>query len=105
LDVFFFNRTLKTRTPKALTRSDWLSILIMKHKDKHGNETPLKDLETSHLKNIIRWHNRIAEEGLTLRYGGGSCAEDIWYDEDVLYGKEALDHLKTSEYIAELSSR
>jgi hypothetical protein len=75
------------------------------HKDKTGKETPIKDLGTSHLANIIRYHKRLAREGLTVRYGGGSCAEDMWYDEDTLYGQDALNRLKTAEYIAELSSR
>jgi len=77
----------------------------MKHKDKNGKVTLVKDLETSHLKNIIRCHKRMAEEGITITSGGGSCGDDIWFEQDVLYGKDALDYLNTSEYITELVSR
>lgn len=77
----------------------------MKHTDKYGNKTPIKDLETSHLKNIIAYHNRIAKEGLEVFQGGGVDADDIWGDTYTLYGKDALVHLKTNKYVKELTSR
>jgi len=37
----------------------------------------------SHLKNIIKWIDRQADEGLTImRGGGGFYADSMWYDED-----------------------
>ena len=60
------------------------------HKTKDGKKILLSDLELSHLENIIKWIEKKANEGLTIRYGGsGNCAEDMWYDEDTLYGKKA----------------
>ena len=32
-------------------------------------------------------------------------ADDIWYDEDMLYGEEALKHLRYGEYVAEQKRR
>lgn len=75
------------------------------HTDKNGNKTRIQELETSHLKNIIRWIERKAEEGMTIRRGGGSTAEDIWYDEDDIEGDEVLEHLNYDAYKSELLSR
>lgn len=75
------------------------------HKDKYGNRTPIKDLKTDHLKNIIRLNERMAKEGITVREGGGSCPDDYWYDEYELLGEEALEHLNHQAYVKELSSR
>ena len=59
------------------------------HKTKDGKKIKLADLETSHLENIIKWIERKSKEGLTVRMGGGLCAEDMWYDEETYYGEEA----------------
>ena len=39
------------------------------------------------------------------KYGGGSSADDIWYDEDHLYGEEALAKMHYGEYVAEQKRR
>jgi hypothetical protein len=75
------------------------------HKTKNGTKIKLKDLKLSHLKNIIRWIDRKAAEGLIVRTGGGSTAEDMWYDEDTYYGEDARRHLNYYDYKAELSKR
>lgn len=75
------------------------------HKTKDGKKIKLADLETSHLENIIKWIERKSKEGLTVRMGGGSCAEDMWYDEDTYYGEEAKRQLNFYDYKAELESR
>ena len=75
------------------------------HKTKNGTKIKLKDLKLSHLKNIIRWIDRKAAEGLIVRTGGGSTAEDMWYDEDTYYGEDARRELNYYDYKAELSKR
>ena len=75
------------------------------HKTKDGKKIKLVDLELSHLENIIKWIERKAKEGITVRMGGGSCAEDMWYDEETYYGKEAKRQLNFDDYKAELERR
>lgn len=76
------------------------------HKTKDGKKIKLADLELSHLENIIKWIERKAKEGLTVRYGGsGSCAEDMWYDEDIYFGEKAKRQLNFYDYKAELERR
>jgi hypothetical protein len=58
-------------------------------------EIAYNKLEDYHLKNILRWIERKAEEGLEEMYGGGIDAEDIWFDSDTIYGddvKEKYDY-------------
>lgn len=75
------------------------------HIDKEGNETRLEDLDIMHLLNILSKLEDIAEKGLTVRYGGGSTAEDMYYDEETYYGEEALKRLDYYEYKKELKRR
>nr|OQX98987.1 MAG: hypothetical protein B6I27_01600 [Erwiniaceae bacterium 4572_131] len=75
------------------------------HVTKDGREIPLNKLDLSHLKNIIRWIERKAKEGVKISYGGGVDAEDIWYDEYILYGNDALNELDYKKYIKELKRR
>ena len=75
------------------------------HVTKEGKKIKLTDLELSHLENILKWIERRAKEGLTVRMGGGSCAEDMWYDEKTYYGEEAKSQLNFSDYNAEFERR
>jgi hypothetical protein len=76
------------------------------HTTKDGKKIKLADLELSHLENIIKWIERKAKEGLTVRYGGsGPCAEDMWYDEDTYFGEEVKRKLNFYDYKAELEQR
>jgi len=75
------------------------------HTTKNGDQIALSKLEDSHLQNIINLMQRKAKEGIVVRYGGGSSADDIWYDEDHLYGEEALAKMHYSEYAAEQKRR
>ena len=75
------------------------------HKTKAGKKIKLVDLELSHLKTIIKRIDKKAIEGLTVRMGGGSTAEDMYYDEDVYYGEEVRKELNYYHYIAELNRR
>jgi len=62
-------------------------------------------LELSHLQNIIKFINKKATEGLTIRMGGGSTAEDIWYDESIIYGEAVRKKLNYYDYKNELHKR
>jgi len=75
------------------------------HKTKDGKKVKLCDLETSHLENIIKLIERKSIEGFTSRNGGGSCAEDMWYDEDTYYGEDAKKELNFYDYMSELNRR
>jgi len=74
------------------------------HVTRDGEKIPLNQLETSHLKNIIALQKRLAVEGVLYRDGGGSWP-DFWYEEDELYGEEALKFMKHELYLKELESR
>ena len=77
-----------------------------KHKDKNGNVTELKDLGLNHLKNIIAYIERRAKEGVIIFFGGSGCsAEDMWYYEEIYYGKRARKELNYKEYLDELKRR
>ncbi len=75
------------------------------HTAKDGRKILLKDLKTSHLINIIKLIERKAKEGVTIRSGGGSTAEDIWYDEYTIFGKDAKKYLNYHHYLKELKDR
>ena len=75
------------------------------HTTKDGKKIKLSDLETNHLENIIKWIERKAKEGFTVKMGGGTCAVDIWYDEETYYGEEAKKRLNYSKYKNELEKR
>lgn len=76
------------------------------HKTKLGDKIALSDLELSHLENIIKWIEKKSIEGLRVSFGGGGCcAEDMWYDEDILFGKEVKQQLNYKDYILELKNR
>jgi hypothetical protein len=76
------------------------------HVTREGKKIPLEDLEIGHLKNIIALIERKAKEGINvISYGGGVDADDIWYDEEVLTGKKALNQMNHKHYVSELNKR
>jgi hypothetical protein len=75
------------------------------HTTKDGKKIKLCNMTDDHLQATISLLERKAEEGVTVRMGGGSCAEDMWYDEDTLYGNEALERLGYVEYVKERNRR
>jgi hypothetical protein len=75
------------------------------HTTKNGKRILLKDMTIDHLKNTILWIERKAANGITVRSGGGSTAEDIYYDEETYSGEKALKLLNYYSYKAELSKR
>jgi hypothetical protein len=75
------------------------------HVTKNGEKILLKDLNLSHLQNIINLIERKAEEGLKVMYGGGHTYDEMWYDEEILYGEDAKKELGYHHYIKELKRR
>ena len=75
------------------------------HTTREGKKIRLRDMTDSHLAATIGLFERRAKDGVTVRMGGGSCAEDIWYDEETLYGEEALDLLGYADYVKERDRR
>lgn len=75
------------------------------HKTKDGRKIKLSELETDHLRNIITRIERVARQGLLVRFGGGSCSGDMWYDEEIIYGKKVRQELNYDIYIKELYKR
>lgn len=75
------------------------------HVTKNGDQIALSKLGDSHLQNIINLLQRKAKEGITVRSGGGFDATEIWYEEDILHGEEALRRLNYYEYLAEQKRR
>lgn len=77
-----------------------------KHMTRDGREIELKDLSLDHLENILALIKKRAKEGVTISTGGGWLnVEDMWYDEDVIYGKEAKKYLHYKEYKKEYKRR
>ena len=75
------------------------------HITKDGKRIKISDMETSHLENVIRFIETKAKNGFVVRDGGGSCAEDMWMDEEIYYGNEAKEILNYNSYKEELSRR
>jgi len=76
------------------------------HTTKDGEIINLLDLETSHLKNIIQYIKRKSVDGLRTWEGGcGSVAEDMWCEEETLFGDVVLEALGYRDYVAELNKR
>lgn len=76
------------------------------HITKDGSKVKIKELDLNHLKNIIRWIKRRAKEGVSVITGrSGPLAEDMWADEDTIYGEDAKLLLNYKAYIDELKRR
>ena len=76
------------------------------HVTKEGQIIPLKDITNSHLLNIIKHIERKAKEGLCVVSGcHGADIMDMDFNEEVLYGQNALEKLNYDAYINELKRR
>lgn len=76
-----------------------------KHKTRDDKEILLSDLETSHLKNIIRSQHKNAIKGVFRKSGGGGADGDYFYDEEELFGEQALKFMNHDLYVSELNRR
>lgn len=72
---------------------------------KQGNKIKYKDLENSHLLNIITWIEKTAKEGFSEHYGGGSDVEDFWYEEVQLTEEETKEHFNYDALVKEAKRR
>lgn len=70
----------------------------MMHRTASGTLLPISEMSDKHLQNTILMIKRHASQGVKIRYGGGSTADEMWYDEDIVYGAEALNHLGYRHY-------
>ena len=80
------------------------------HRTKDGKKIKMADLELGHLMNILKWIERRAMNGVDVRLGGGSTAQDMWYEhiwhgEDTYFGEEAKEYLNFYDYKSELEKR
>ena len=75
------------------------------HTTKDGRKIRLQDMTDAHLSATISLFERRAEKGIAVTTGGGYCAEDIWFDEEVVFGEEALEHLGYADYVKERDRR
>ena len=72
---------------------------------KGGIEIKYKDLEYSHLQNIIKYIEKIAVQGFTVRAGGGSSLDDFWVDEYEIFGKDVKELFDYAGIKKELEKR
>lgn len=58
-----------------------------------GEEIEYKKLDKFHLLNILKWIERRADKGMTIKMGGGDSwdPESFWYDEHEIIGNEVLE--------------
>lgn len=76
------------------------------HTTKDGKEIPIKDLETDHLKNIIRWIEEKSNKGFTITTGSsGHSGDEYWCDQDHYHGERAKKYLDYDAYVKELDRR
>jgi len=75
------------------------------HKTADGHFILLSKMSDSHLENTMLMIKRHAHSGVKVIRGGGHDDGDMWYDEDILYGQEALDQLGFKYYQEEYAKR
>jgi len=77
------------------------------HTTKSGEEIALEDITDEHLNNIIAYLKHKAQKGILVQHGGGWTFEPdtLWYNEEIVYGDEALEYMHYDEYIAEQERR
>lgn len=79
--------------------------MTFQHKTSNGRLISLSEMSDSHLLNTLRFLQRTAQEGIVLRYGGGSDDSEMWYEEEHLDYEDSLAHLNYKVYEDEAKRR
>ena len=64
----------------------------MKWTTKDNVTKDIRDLETSHLENILKM--LIKNDGDTIYYGGGMFPDEMYYDEDEVDNTESIEKIE-----------
>ena len=76
------------------------------HVTRDGEIIPLRDITDSHLLNIINYVERRAKEGIHVVSGYyGVDMMDMDFNEEILYGQNALKAMDYDAYVNELKRR
>ena len=76
------------------------------HTTKTGEEMPISSMTDSHLLNTMAMLMRKSKTGVIIRFGGmGMGMDEPWYDEDHLFGDDALNALNFDAYKNEAAAR
>jgi len=70
----------------------------------NGQKIPYKNLETSHLKNIIKYIERRAGEGIDIIVTNG-CTYGPYCDVETIYDDEVYEYYDYKELKKELAKR
>lgn len=92
-------------TPKPIihTCKDGRQVCLNYH-NPYGKNIPR--MEDSHLLNTIKFIQRRAKERINIAtYGGGVDINDMWYDDETIYGEEVEKAFNLDKYIVEAQSR
>ena len=68
---------------------------------KTGTQIAISLMTDTHLDHTISVLEKKAAEGITIHGGGRNDPDKYWYDEEILYGTEALDLMSYSDYVLE----
>ena len=64
----------------------------MKWTTKEGKESDIRDLETSHLENILKM--LIKSNGTEIFYGGGVDANDMYFDSEEINNDDKIEKIE-----------
>lgn len=93
-------------TPNSDEKPNHNVVNSMKHKMRDGKVIEISEMGDQHLLNTIKLMQRKASSGVTVHYGGGGpLAEDMWYDEEIIKGDEALESFNYNAYVTEEKRR
>lgn len=74
-------------------------------KTKEGKYIPYNKLKDSHILNIKTFIEKKAKEWVKIIMWWWFDCNDIWYDEDIIYWKEALEELDYDGICEEINKR